>query len=91
MIEDFKHAFRIYRRTPGASLVAVAVLAIGLAAVAAFVSLYVDLILRPHPGFERGSHLITFGWNDGRNAGGLPLALIERIDEESATDRKSVV
>ena len=85
MIEDFKHAFRIYRRTPGASLVAVAVLAIGLAAVAAFVSLYVDLILRPHPGFERGSHLITFGWNDGRNAGGLPLALIERIDEESAT------
>src|SRR5690606_20071789 len=85
MIEDLKHALRIYRRTPGASLVAVGVLAIGLAAVAAFVSLYVDLILRPHPGFERGSHLITFGWNDGRNAGGLPLALLERIGEESAT------
>lgn len=51
-IADFQHGARLYVRTPGASLIAVAVLAVGMAAVAAFVSLYVDLILKPHPGFE---------------------------------------
>lgn len=84
-LEDLKHALRIYRRTPGASLVAVVVLAIGLAAVTAFVSLYVDLILRPHPGFERGSRIVTFGWTDGQRSGNLQLQLIERIAAESAT------
>src|SRR5690606_25175743 len=85
LLEDLKHALRIYRRTPGASLVAVVVLAVGLAAVTAFVSLYVDLILRPHPGFERGSRLVTFSWVDGRSSGNLRLQLIERIAAESAT------
>lgn len=64
---------------------AVVVLAIGLAFVASFLSLYVDLLLRPHPGFERGNPIVTFGWNDGRNAGGLPLPVVERIVEEAVT------
>jgi hypothetical protein len=30
VLEDVKHAIRIYRRTPGSSLIAVGVLAIGM-------------------------------------------------------------
>jgi predicted permease len=85
VLEDVKHAIRIYRRTPGSSLIAVGVLAIGMAFVAAFVSLYVDLILRPHPGFEESNRLVTIGWSDGRNTGGLPLDLIDRIAQDSVT------
>jgi predicted permease len=83
---DLKHALRLYRRTPGASLMVVAVLAVGMAFVAAFLSLYSDLILRPEPGFERGGgRIVSVGWSDGRNAGGLPLDLIDRIAEETTT------
>ena len=85
MIEDLRHALRLYRRTPVASLLAVVVLAIGVAGVTAFVSLYVDLVLRPHPGFERGGRIVSLGWSDGRSSGGLTLDLIERIANESLT------
>ena len=79
---DLRHALRLYRATPAASLIAVVVLAIGMAFVAAFVSLYVDLILRPHPGFERGLGIVNYGYNNGQNAGGLPYELIERVQNE---------
>src|SRR5690606_3851048 len=67
------------------SLLAVCVLALGVAGVTAFVSLYVDLVLRPHPGFERGGRIVSLGWSDGRSSGGLTLDLIERIANESVT------
>lgn len=86
LLEDLKHALRVYRRTPGASLMVVVVLAIGMAFVAAFLSLYSDLILRPEPGFERkGGRIVSVGSSDGRSAGGLPLELLERMAEEVST------
>ena len=85
LLADAAHALRVYRRTPGASLIAIAGFAVAMAAVGAFVSLYVDLLLRPHAGFQDSRYLITYGWSDGTNAGGLPLEIIERISEESAT------
>lgn len=85
LVEDVKHALRLYRRTPGASLMVVAVLAIGMAFVTAFLSLYSDLILRPEPGFQRGGRIVSVGWSDGRNAGGIPLELYDRINETSHT------
>ena len=85
LLADAAHALRIYRRTPGASLIAVAGFAVAMAAVGAFVSLYVDLLLRPHAGFQDSRYLITYGWSDGTNAGGLPLEIIDRISEASAT------
>jgi hypothetical protein len=84
ILEDVKHALRLYRRTPGASLMVVVVLAIGMAFVAAFLSLYSDLILRPEPGFESGGRIVSVGVSDGkRSAGGLPFDLIERISKET--------
>ena len=85
ILEDAKHALRLYRRTPGASLIVVAVLAIGMAFVAAFLSLYSDLILRPEPGFQQGGRIVSVGWSDGKNAGGLPLDLIDRMNGVTST------
>lgn len=85
LLEDVRHAFRLYRLTPVASLLVVVVLAVAMAFDTALLSLYVDLLLRPHPGFERGNGIVTFGWSDGQNAGGLPHDLIERIADEAVT------
>jgi hypothetical protein len=82
LLSDCRHALRLYRRTPGASLIAVFVLAIGMAFVGAFLSLYVDLILRPHPGFEQSAELATAGFSGGPQALGLPPAMTERMTEE---------
>jgi len=82
LLEDVRHALRIYRRTPGASLLLVAVLAIGMAFVAAFLSLYSDLFLRPPPGFEKGGPIVSFSIAE---FGGMPVDLINRIAEESTT------
>jgi len=62
---DCRHALRLYVRTPGASLIAVFVLAVGLAFVGALLSLYVDLVLRPHPGFDQSGRIATIGQNTG--------------------------
>lgn len=85
VLADLQHAWRIYRRMPVASSTAVIVLAVAMAFVAAFLSLYVDLILRPHPGFEQSRRIVTYGWNTGQNAGGLPYDLVARIAEEAST------
>ena len=82
MLADLKHALRIYRRTPFASGVAVAVLAVAMAFVTAFLSLYVDQVLRPHPGFEQSGRLVTLGQTDGTSMAGLPFPLIGRVAGE---------
>src|SRR5690606_19759588 len=50
-LADCKHALRLYVRTPVASFIAIAILAIGMGFLTLFLSLYVNLLLRPHPGF----------------------------------------
>ncbi len=79
---DCRHAVRLYARTPGASLIAIGVLAVGLAFVGAFLSLYVDLVLRPHPGFEQSSRLATIGQNSGTVFLGVPFEMFERIADD---------
>jgi hypothetical protein len=81
LLADSKHAFRIYRRTPLASLIAVGVLAIGMAFVGSFVSLYVDLILRPHPGIEDNRRIVSIEINPGA----IRLGLLELIAEEATS------
>jgi hypothetical protein len=82
LLADFRHAVRLYRRTPFASLIAVGVLAVGFAFVSAFLSLYVDLVLRPHPGIEQAGRIVTMGQLEGQGLRGLPYELIERMNEE---------
>ncbi len=82
ILTDFRHAFRIYVRTPIASGLAVIVPAIAMAFVGAFLSMYVDFVLEPHPGFEQSGRIVTLGQNDGTRLTGVPWLLIERIDSE---------
>jgi hypothetical protein len=82
---DCRHALKLYAKTPVASLVAVGVLAIGLAFVSAFLSLYVDLVLRPVPGFEDSGDIVTVGWSNGENMNGLYPELILRAHDETAS------
>ena len=81
-LADCRHAFRLYRRTPFASLIAVGVLAIGFAFVSAFLSLYVDLALRPHPGVEQAGRIVTIGQLEGQGIRGLRYDFILRMNEE---------
>jgi hypothetical protein len=82
LLTDCRHALRLYVRTPGASVLAVFVLAIGMAFVVAFLSLYVDLILRPHPGFEQSRRIATIGQNVGTDLSGITYEAVARIAEE---------
>src|SRR5690606_40478933 len=72
---DCKHAFRLYCQTPRASVFGVLVLAVGIAFVSAFLTLYVNLVLRPHPGFEDGGQIATFSHR-------LPYRAVETIADE---------
>lgn len=74
---------RLYGRTPGASLVAIAVLAIGAAFVGAFVSLYVDLALRPYPGIANDRRLVTIAQVNDAQSNSIPYAFTERLAEEA--------
>lgn len=87
LFDDCRHALRLYRQTPGASAIAVLVLAVGIAFVGAFLSLYVDLALRPHPGFEQSGRLITIGLNRGAGYyfGGVGYEVAERLTDEMAS------
>jgi len=83
ILADLRHALRIYGRTPVASGLAVIVLAVAVAFVTAFLSLYVDLAHRTHPGLERGGRLVTLGQpGQGIDFQRLPLGLVERLNEE---------
>jgi predicted permease len=82
LLADCKHALRLYLRTPGSSLIAVIVLAVGMAFVSAFLSLYVDLALKPFPGIEDSSRLVTIGQVDGTRFNGIPIGLVDRMSEE---------
>jgi len=82
---DLLHALRLYWKTPASSLLAVAILAAGMAAVTAFLSLWNDLGLRPPPGFESSERLVTVGQSDGERFFPVPADLIERVNAEATT------
>src|SRR5690606_8564711 len=84
-LDDCRHALRLYVRTPGSSLIAVAVLAISMAFVSAFLSLYVNLALKPHPGFRRGDRITSVGESDIERLTGVPGTLVDRLADETST------
>lgn len=78
-LSDCKHALRLYARTPVASFIAIAILAIGMGSVTLFLSLYVNLLLTPHPGFEKPRELVTFGPGNASDIGTMSKEIIDRI------------
>jgi predicted permease len=62
LVQDVRYATRVLRRSPGYSLVVVAVFAIGLGANVAVFSLFKSLALNPLPGVDRsGSLAVVLG------------------------------
>ena len=82
LLADCRHAVALYIQTPGASLISVLVLAVGMAFVGAFLSLYVDLVLRPHPGFEEGGRISTVGIEYGTDITSVSFETFEKIADE---------
>ena len=82
LLADLTHAFRIYRRTPLASGLAILVLAVAMAFVTAFLSMYVDIGIKGHPGFEQSGELVTIGQTDGRQLNGLPVGVLGQMAED---------
>jgi len=82
LLADLTHAFRIYRRTPVASGLAILVLAVAMAFVTAFLSMYVDVGIKGHPGFEEADQLVSLGQTDGRQLAGLPIGVLGQMAED---------
>lgn len=82
LLADLKHAARVYARTPFASGLAVVVLAVAMAFVSSFLSLYIDIVYKPHPGFEESGRLVTLGQSNRNNLDGASLNLLNRINDE---------
>jgi predicted permease len=77
-----RHAVRLYARTLRGSLVAILALALGMAFAGAFLSLYVDLVLRPDPGFQDSRRITTIGQQIGEYLLGMPYEVVERMSDE---------
>ena len=60
-IVDWRHTVRLYAGTPWGRLVAILALAVGMAFSGAFLSLNVDLVLRPNPGFHHSREISSIG------------------------------
>jgi hypothetical protein len=80
-LADLRHALRVYARTPIASMSTVLALAVTMAFLSAFLSLWNDLALQPHPGFEDSDRLVTVAMSDGDTMAGTSIALMEDISE----------
>jgi putative ABC transport system permease protein len=80
---DLRHAVRLYLKTPLSSALTLVVLAVAIACISAFVSLWNDLLSKPHLGFDHGQRLVTLGQTDGSRWVKLRLDLIDRIGEDA--------
>jgi ABC-type antimicrobial peptide transport system permease subunit len=85
VIADCRFAVRLYVATPYASLVLVTILAVATAFAGAFLSLYVDLSLRPHPGFAESGRIATVGRNGNGSLLGLPFEITQRLADDMVT------
>lgn len=85
LLSDCRHALRVYGRTPGPSLIAIGALAAGISFVTAIFSLYVDLILRPHTGFEQSNRIASVGQQTAMAPAGIPYRIAERMSSEMTT------
>lgn len=65
LLWDLRHALRLQRATPVSSIAAVLVLALAFAFVCVFLSLWSELALKPHRGFESADRLLSIGQYKG--------------------------
>lgn len=64
MLDDIRYSLRALRRTPGFTVVAASVLALGIGATTAIFSVLSSVVLRPVP-FPDGDRVVNLAWNYG--------------------------
>src|SRR5690606_8904007 len=78
---DLRHALRLQRATPVSSAMAVLVLAAAFAFVCVFLSLWSELALKPHRGFEASGTLVSIGQHKGDRVMPVNLDFIDDVRE----------
>jgi predicted permease len=82
---DFRHALRLYAKTPVSSALVIVGLAMTIAIETAFLSLWAVLEFHEPAGFEGRADLITVGQNDGRMFFPISEDLVERVNTDATT------
>ena len=82
MWSDLQYLVRLYMRTPVSTVASIAILTVALALSATFLSLYVDLHVRPHAGFNDSDGLESIGLTDGQSFQNLSQDVISRLRED---------
>jgi len=72
--QDLRFGFRILRRSPGFSLVAIICLSLGIGANAAVFSWIEGVLFRPYPAVLHQERLVAIGGTSRGQAGGTPLS-----------------
>ena len=85
LASDLRHAIRLYKARFLSTASTVLTMALTFAGVTACFALWDDVALTSHRGFATGRSLITIGQTDGSRFIPLSFALIEEIDEKSAS------
>lgn len=81
-LSDCRFALHLYGRAPATSAIAIAGLGVAIAFTSALLSLYIGLVVRPHPGFQNSDRIVSIAQTDGTQFSDISYRLIERIDEE---------
>ena len=88
-LADLRHAARHYAETPASSTLALVILAVAMSCIASMLTLWTDLSLKPHPGFERSRELVTLDQTDGTRHLYFSLDFVEAI-QQSSTSLQSI-
>src|SRR3982750_4000458 len=87
LVSDTRFAFRLLRKNPVLTVLAVASLAIGIGATTAVFSLAEALLLRPLPAVHAPAELVSLFSIDSQSPGRLkPLSWGDYLDYASRTD-----
>jgi putative ABC transport system permease protein len=85
LLLDLHHAFRLYRRTPWQSALAIVTLAVAMALVGAMASLWSELHLASVSGVEDDTGLVTFGQVNENDTRMLGAGLVREFNRSTQT------
>src|SRR5215510_11393407 len=80
LLQDLRFGFRMLRRSPGFSLLAILCLTLGIGANAAVLSWIEGILIRPYPLVAHQDRLLAMGGTDRSEPGGTPISWPDFLD-----------